>query len=197
MRRPRSGRRRRIGAAKQHPQKYSHTRLSRLRLVSPLRSTRIGRITPSIAASGRWAVSMRNVGPAKTNAGSGRSTAFSAKPLDMRTDGRASTLEDAKIQFAAAWRQWLAWAKLDEIAEPNDQPRKPWRACRDGLHCGFDCLTAFPASASVVLEIPAFQLLIRHTPRTTAATMLSSRRASFRVEPDIKPDIGRIWKSRT
>ena len=41
------------------------------------------------------------------------------KPLDMRTDGRASTLEDAKIQFAAAWRQWLAWAKLDEIAEPK------------------------------------------------------------------------------
>jgi hypothetical protein len=57
-------------------------------------------------------------------------------------------------------------------------------------------VTAFPASASVVLEIPAFQLLIRHnshTPRTTAATMLSSRRVSFRVEPDIKPDIGRIW----
>jgi len=61
-------------------------------------------------------------------------------------------------------------------------------------------VTAFPASASVVLEIPAFQLLIRHnshTPRTTAATMLSSRRVSFRVEPDIKPDIGRIHPRAT
>jgi hypothetical protein len=32
----------------------------------------------------------------------------------MRTDGRAPTLEAAKDQFEAAWRQWLAWAELRE-----------------------------------------------------------------------------------
>jgi hypothetical protein len=26
----------------------------------------------------------------------------------------ATTLEEAKAQFEAAWRQWLAWAKLRE-----------------------------------------------------------------------------------
>jgi hypothetical protein len=26
----------------------------------------------------------------------------------------APTLEEAKAQFEAAWRQWLAWAKLRE-----------------------------------------------------------------------------------
>jgi hypothetical protein len=36
------------------------------------------------------------------------------KPLDMRTDGRAPTLEAAKAEFEASWRQWLAWAKLAE-----------------------------------------------------------------------------------
>ena len=37
------------------------------------------------------------------------------KPIDMRTDGRAPTLDEAKAQFEAAWRQWLAWAKLREM----------------------------------------------------------------------------------
>jgi hypothetical protein len=37
-----------------------------------------------------------------------------SKPLDMRTDGRAPTLEAAKAEFEASWRQWLAWAKLAE-----------------------------------------------------------------------------------
>jgi hypothetical protein len=36
------------------------------------------------------------------------------KPLDMRTDGRAPTLEAAKAEFEASWRQWLTWAKLAE-----------------------------------------------------------------------------------
>jgi hypothetical protein len=36
------------------------------------------------------------------------------KPADMRTDGHAATLDEAKAQFEAAWRQWLAWAKLRE-----------------------------------------------------------------------------------
>ena len=36
------------------------------------------------------------------------------KPPDMRTDGHAATLDEAEAQFEAAWRQWLAWAKLRE-----------------------------------------------------------------------------------
>jgi hypothetical protein len=37
------------------------------------------------------------------------------KPVDMRTDGHAATLDQAKAQFETAWRQWLAWAKLGEV----------------------------------------------------------------------------------
>jgi hypothetical protein len=46
----------------------------------------------------------------------GPSSAFSAKPPDVRTDGRAPTLEAAKADFEASWRKWLAWAKLSETA---------------------------------------------------------------------------------
>jgi hypothetical protein len=35
--------------------------------------------------------------------------------LDMRTDGRAPTLEAAKAEFEASWRKWLAWARLGEL----------------------------------------------------------------------------------
>ena len=28
---------------------------------------------------------------------------------------RVSTLEEAKAQFETAWRQWLAWAELEEL----------------------------------------------------------------------------------
>jgi hypothetical protein len=38
-----------------------------------------------------------------------------AEDADMRTDGRAPTLDEAKAQLEAAWRQWLAWAKLTEM----------------------------------------------------------------------------------
>ena len=37
-----------------------------------------------------------------------------AKPSDVRTDGRAPTLEAAKADFEASWRKWLEWAKLGE-----------------------------------------------------------------------------------
>jgi hypothetical protein len=30
------------------------------------------------------------------------------------TSGKVATLGEAKAQFEAAWRQWLAWAKLAE-----------------------------------------------------------------------------------
>ena len=32
----------------------------------------------------------------------------------MTRSDRVSTLEEAKVQFETAWRQWLAWAKLRE-----------------------------------------------------------------------------------
>ena len=35
------------------------------------------------------------------------------KPAEIRSDGRP-TIEDAKAQFETAWRQSLAWVKLDE-----------------------------------------------------------------------------------
>ena len=34
------------------------------------------------------------------------------KPADMRTDGHAATLDEAKAQFESILRRWLAWAKL-------------------------------------------------------------------------------------
>jgi hypothetical protein len=40
-----------------------------------------------------------------------------ANPTDMHTNGRAPTLEAAKAEFEANWRQWLQWAKLRELPE--------------------------------------------------------------------------------
>jgi hypothetical protein len=37
------------------------------------------------------------------------------RPPDIHTDGAAPTLEAAKAEFQASWRQWLAWAKLGEV----------------------------------------------------------------------------------
>jgi hypothetical protein len=37
------------------------------------------------------------------------------KPVDMHTNGHTATLDQAKAQFETAWRQWLAWAKLQEM----------------------------------------------------------------------------------
>jgi hypothetical protein len=33
----------------------------------------------------------------------------------IHTDGHAPSLEAAKAEFQASWRQWLAWAKLGEV----------------------------------------------------------------------------------
>jgi hypothetical protein len=38
------------------------------------------------------------------------------KPLDLRSDGRAQTLEAAKAQFELNWRKWLEWAMLREVS---------------------------------------------------------------------------------
>jgi hypothetical protein len=37
-----------------------------------------------------------------------------SRPAEMSADGRAPTLETAKIQFAENWRKWLAWTALVE-----------------------------------------------------------------------------------
>jgi hypothetical protein len=36
------------------------------------------------------------------------------KPLGLRSDGRAPTLEAARVQFETSWRQWLEWSQLRE-----------------------------------------------------------------------------------
>jgi hypothetical protein len=43
---------------------------------------------------------------------------FPATPESLRTDNRVATLEAAKAEFEASWRQWLAWAKLGEVESP-------------------------------------------------------------------------------
>ena len=35
--------------------------------------------------------------------------------LGIHTDGHAPSLEAAKAEFQASWRQWPAWAKLGEV----------------------------------------------------------------------------------
>jgi hypothetical protein len=38
------------------------------------------------------------------------------KRENLRKDNRVATLEAAKVEFEASWRQSLAWAKLKEEA---------------------------------------------------------------------------------
>jgi hypothetical protein len=33
-----------------------------------------------------------------------------------------ATLEAAKAEFEASWRQWLAWAKLSEMEQSDEEP---------------------------------------------------------------------------
>ena len=40
---------------------------------------------------------------------------FSPASRSLRADNRAATLEAAKAEFEASWRQWLAWVKLREV----------------------------------------------------------------------------------
>ena len=37
------------------------------------------------------------------------------KPADMHRNGHAPTFDEAKAQFEAVWRRWLAWAGLREM----------------------------------------------------------------------------------
>ena len=43
---------------------------------------------------------------------------FPSKPENLRTDNRVATLEAAKAEFEASWKQWKAWASLEEVGQP-------------------------------------------------------------------------------
>ena len=38
-----------------------------------------------------------------------------SKPGEMRTSNQVATLDEAKAEFEASWKQWKAWAKLEEV----------------------------------------------------------------------------------
>jgi hypothetical protein len=38
-----------------------------------------------------------------------------SKPGSMRISNQAATLETAKAEFEASWKQWKAWAGMEEI----------------------------------------------------------------------------------
>jgi len=40
-----------------------------------------------------------------------------SKPGTLRTDSRAATLDQAKVEFEASWKQWKAWAGIWNGAE--------------------------------------------------------------------------------
>ena len=37
------------------------------------------------------------------------------KPGIRRTDNRVASLDGAKAEFEASWKQWKAWAKMEEV----------------------------------------------------------------------------------
>ena len=38
-----------------------------------------------------------------------------SKPGSMRTSNQVATLDEAKAEFEASWKQWKAWAELEEV----------------------------------------------------------------------------------
>ena len=47
-----------------------------------------------------------------------------SKPGTMRTDNRAATLDEAKAEFEASWKQWKAWAgSVGSPAVPGREER--------------------------------------------------------------------------
>jgi hypothetical protein len=43
---------------------------------------------------------------------------FPTKPPGLCTDSRAATLDQAKAEFDASWKQWKAWAGFEEAPNP-------------------------------------------------------------------------------
>jgi hypothetical protein len=38
-----------------------------------------------------------------------------SKPETLRNSNQVATLEAAKAEFEASWKQWKAWAKMEEV----------------------------------------------------------------------------------
>jgi hypothetical protein len=38
-----------------------------------------------------------------------------SKPGEMRTSNHVATLDEAKAEFEASWKQWKAWAEVEEV----------------------------------------------------------------------------------
>jgi hypothetical protein len=57
---------------------------------------------------------------------------FPSKPENLRTDNRVATLEAAKAEFEATWRQWLAWgeARRRGVDWDHRSPTSPPLAAR-------------------------------------------------------------------
>ena len=45
-----------------------------------------------------------------------------SKPPGLGTDSRAATLDEAKAEFEASWKQWKAWAEVEEIGDSRGTP---------------------------------------------------------------------------
>jgi hypothetical protein len=39
-----------------------------------------------------------------------------SRPETLRNSNQVATLEAAKAEFEASWKQWKAWAKMEEVA---------------------------------------------------------------------------------
>jgi hypothetical protein len=70
---------------------------------------------PNSVFSGEWIIGRiyEVRGGPKIYAGSGRG--LSQHPESLRTDNRVASMEAAKAGFEASWKQWKAWAKLEEV----------------------------------------------------------------------------------
>jgi hypothetical protein len=39
-----------------------------------------------------------------------------SRPETLRSSNQVATLETAKAEFEAGWKQWKTWAKMEEVA---------------------------------------------------------------------------------
>ena len=73
-------------------------------------------ITAYSAASGASAASTRPAPAPPICAGSGRCTLPASQEPAHRN--RVATLDEAKAEFEASWKQWKAWAGMEEAPNP-------------------------------------------------------------------------------
>jgi hypothetical protein len=72
-------------------------------------------ITAFSAASGASAEFTKTEVAPRISAGSGRCMPLS-RPETLRSSNQVATLETAKAEFEAGWKQWKTWAKMEEVA---------------------------------------------------------------------------------